>query len=148
MECLDRNLLGLVFEHLHQSDMIECTTVAKRWTLTAQHSIIQHFYSRVLVLELDNNELTHLPESFGKLVALECLHLTYNELTHLPDSFGGLVTLTRLELHTNQLTHLPDSFGGLVALTRLDLAHNQLTHLPDSFLDLWLLHSWICATTS
>ena len=45
--------------------------------------------------------------------ALTELYLDNNQLTSLPDSFGRLTALTELYLYNNQLTSLPDSFGSL-----------------------------------
>ena len=83
-------------------------------------------------LYLYNNQLTSLPNSFGRLTTLTGLSLGNNQLTSLPDSFGSLSSLTNLYLHNNQLTALPDSFGRLTALTELSLSENQLASLPDS----------------
>ena len=84
-------------------------------------------------LDLDSNQLTYLPHSFGNLSALSQLWLQRNQLTSLPDSFGDLSALTKLGLAQNQLTSLAHSFGNLSALSGLALNYNQLTSLPDSF---------------
>ena len=87
-------------------------------------------------LDLDDNQLTSLPDSFGNLSALIELGLHNNQLTSLPDSFGDLTALTELRLDQNKLPFLSDSFGNLRALIELGLHNNQLTSLPDSFGDL------------
>jgi Leucine-rich repeat (LRR) protein len=84
-------------------------------------------------LILDNNQLTTLPNSIGNLTNLETLFLDNNQLTTtLPDSIENLTNLEDLYLDNNQLTILPDSIGNLTNLETLDLKHNQLTILPDS----------------
>ena len=85
------------------------------------------------VLNLNSNQLTSLPESFGNLSALTELYLYNNQLISLPDSFVNLIALTELYLNNNQLTSLPDSFENLSALAVLYLRYNQLNTLPDSF---------------
>ena len=87
-------------------------------------------------LNLRNNQLTALPNSFGRLTALTFLSLSENQLTYLPDSFGSLSSLKLLYLKNNQLTSLPDSFRDLSDLRLLDLYNNQLTSLPNSFVHL------------
>jgi Leucine-rich repeat (LRR) protein len=85
-------------------------------------------------LELQGNQLTSLPESFGQLAGLTSLILWGNQLTTLPESFGQLTGLTYLDLGGNQLTTLPESFGQLTSLTHLYLNYNKpLTTLPESF---------------
>ena len=57
--------------------------------------------------------------------ALTELYLYSNQLTSLPDSFGRLTALTVLNLFNNQLTSLPHSFRCLTALTNLFLIDNN-----------------------
>jgi len=83
-----------------------------------------------LHLFLQDQNLTSLPDSIGKLANLDILDLSYNQLTILPDSIGKLTNLTELYLWRNQLTTLPDSIGKLTNLSNLDLSDNQLTTLP------------------
>ena len=73
-------------------------------------------------LDLDNNQLTSLPEL--NLPNLQSLSLSNNQLTNLPDL--NLPNLQRLDLDNNQLTELNLN---LYNLQRLDLDNNQLTNL-------------------
>ncbi|MDP3531817.1 MAG: leucine-rich repeat domain-containing protein [Alphaproteobacteria bacterium] len=84
-------------------------------------------------LDLHNNQLISLPESFGNLIKLKTLRLSRTELTSLPNSLGNLTQLTSLNLSNNQLQNLPDSFDNLKQLTSLNLSDNQFQNLPDSF---------------
>ena len=74
-------------------------------------------------LSIFNNQLTTLPEALGKLTALQTLDLQYNQLTTLPEALVKLTALQRLVLFNNRLTTLPESLGQLAALQWLDLAN-------------------------
>jgi hypothetical protein len=50
------------------------------------------------VLDLHNNELTHLPNEIFELKALQVLHLQNNKLKALPSSIGHLQRLQILNL--------------------------------------------------
>lgn len=88
--------------------------------------------TNVTHLDLSENELIELPDSFAKLVNLTWLNLHDNELEDLPENIGGLAKLTQLRLSHNSFTKLPMSIIHLVNLTHLDLTVNELTTLPES----------------
>ncbi|MHA1673554.1 MAG: leucine-rich repeat domain-containing protein, partial [Promethearchaeota archaeon] len=46
-----------------------------------------------ITLDLSHNQLTLLPDDFGKMKGLEELDLSHNRLTTLPDNFGDLTHL-------------------------------------------------------
>ena len=71
---------------------------------------------------------------------LTLLDLEDNNLTTLPNSIGNLTYLTLLYLWNNQLTTLPDFIGNLTNLTQLYLQFNQLTTLPNSLINLHNCH--------
>jgi hypothetical protein len=83
-------------------------------------------------LRVDSNQLTALPESIGQLAALQELYASKNQLTALPESIGQLAALQHLHVDSNQLTALPESIGQLAALKQLHVDSNQLTALPES----------------
>ena len=84
-------------------------------------------------LDLWENQLTNLPESFGQLRNLQTLSLAFNQLTNLPESFGQLQNLKFLSLRNNQLTSLSESIGQLQNLNTLYISDNKLIKLPESF---------------
>ena len=90
--------------------------------------------TNVSYLALNNNKLTTLPKDFGNSEIKKGLSLEYNQLISLPENFGNLV-IEELYLAFNQLKSLPDSFSNLNFLTDFDLnlEHNQLTVLPENF---------------
>ncbi|KAH9492638.1 hypothetical protein Btru_024129 [Bulinus truncatus] len=77
-------------------------------------------------LDLSNNLLTVLPDSFCTLTHLVKLDLSQNSLTELPKLFGQLDNLQHLDLLGNQLRTLPRSFCQLKKLKWLDLKDNPL----------------------
>jgi Leucine-rich repeat (LRR) protein len=83
------------------------------------------------ILNLKENNLTHLPYSIRNLSKLKNLDLASNQLTKLPYSFYNLIDLTYVDLSNNQLTAL-HSIGRLINLEYLILSNNQLTRLPYS----------------
>ncbi|QZA59211.1 NEL-type E3 ubiquitin ligase domain-containing protein [Candidatus Rhabdochlamydia porcellionis] len=93
---------------------------------------ISCFCHRLKELDLSENQLTTLPDTFRNLSRLTRLSLSTNQLTTLPKTLGNLSQLTMLDLGTNQLTTLPNTLGNLSRLTWLDLTANQLITLPDT----------------
>jgi Leucine-rich repeat (LRR) protein len=59
------------------------------------------------VLDLSGLGLTTLPETLGKLTALQRLYLSKNQLTSVPEVLGKLTKLRVLDLVNNHLTNLP-----------------------------------------
>ena len=58
------------------------------------------------------------------------LDLSNNKVFELPDSFGDLVDLKKLNLYQNGLTKLPHTFAQLTQLRWLNLAGNSLKVPP------------------
>ncbi|KAG0209632.1 Ras suppressor protein 1 [Mortierella sp. GBA30] len=91
---------------------------------------IQEFGALVAV-DLRSNELTSLPEEFGKLERLVNLNLSSNKFTELPPVLFTLTTLLDLQLGNNQLSgSLDPAIGNLCKLESLDVSGNKLTDLP------------------
>jgi hypothetical protein len=106
------------------------------------------------ILDLTGNNLSELPQSFGRLKKLKIAFFSNNRFTHLPEvlsecsnldiigfkankisglSEGSLPDKIRwLILTDNVLTSLPDSIGRCVTLQKVMLAGNRLKTLPDS----------------
>jgi len=84
-------------------------------------------------LDLSDNEITALPESWEAAASLRELVLAGNQLTSLPRGLctGRLAANLRLlNLARNQLVLLPNYACSLTALVTLNLASNQLKALP------------------
>ena len=88
---------------------------------------------QLLLLDLSNNELTHIPHELFKVVSnLKTLDLRQNRLIHLfNDSFNTLTKLNFLHLNDNSLSTLPQGvFATLGRLRTLDLSGNSISTLP------------------
>ena len=55
------------------------------------------------MLNLNNNQLTQLPEGIAVLTQLTYLNLDFNQLTELPEGIANLTQLTALGLFSNPL---------------------------------------------
>ncbi|XP_005099902.1 leucine-rich repeat protein soc-2 homolog [Aplysia californica] len=97
-------------------------------------SLPEHFadLESLTTLRLEENQLSFLPEDFGRLSHLEELLLGNNFLYELPASFPQLESLTKCQLTKNRLEKLPSDFGALTTLQELHLDSNRLRDLPES----------------
>lgn len=94
--------------------------------------------SQFKFINLEDNRLILLPDSFSNFSSVERLHVQRNYLQKLPDSFSKLEFLKELNLEHNMIRLLPDTFGNLKSLSNLNLSHNYLVTLPATF---YKLHS-------
>lgn len=92
-------------------------------------------------LSLENNHLTHLPESITTLSNLKELLLAYNKLEYLPERFGFLYSLEKFQINNNCLQRLPITFAALNKIKRLDFECNQLVVLPENLDQLLSCHT-------
>jgi len=81
-----------------------------------------------------------LPDSLGRLGALEALHISDLHFicpeAEIPESIGNLSRLKVLEISSRRLTRLPDSIGRLSALCVLNLKCDRVEVLPDTLCQL------------
>ena len=88
------------------------------------------------MLVLENNRLTRLPETIGRLQSLHGLGLTNNQLTELPSQIGALTNLMVLQVNKNRLTELPKEIGELANLLLLEAGNNKISRLPEEIVRL------------
>eukprot|EP00438_Fugacium_kawagutii_P008200 Skav229043 [mRNA] locus=scaffold2828:38139:43017:+ [translate_table: standard] len=100
-----------------------------RWVIPAPKRRAFSGARRVTELWLFSLNLTWLPESVGRLRALQSLRLSHNRLKALPESLKQ-TDLRDLYVNNNQLTQVPSAISSLQNLVRLDLSYNQLAALP------------------
>jgi Leucine-rich repeat (LRR) protein len=96
----------------------------------AEQKIEQARRTGATELDLNEMDLTELPESLGNLTQLQSLNLSSNQLTALPETLGNLTLLQTLDLSDNHLTTLPEAIGQLTQLQWLNLSSNHLTVSP------------------
>lgn len=86
--------------------------------------------TRLSLVELNANKLTHFPDSIG-LLRCHTFAANGNALLAVAPSFGGMgATLRRLSLCDNRLEALPTEVGDLTRLERLRVMGNRLHSLP------------------
>lgn len=92
--------------------------------------------SQLKVLYLNYNELTEIPKAITALSQLKQLNLNRNQLTKIPEAIASLSRLQQLKLSSNQLTKIPEAIASLSQLKKLDLSGNQLTEIPEAIASL------------
>ena len=85
-------------------------------------------------LKLSGNEFTSIPESIFEIDSLLTLNLNENNISSIPDDITALNNLKKLELSGNQFTLFPDNLGELENLMKLDLGYNNIESLPSDIL--------------
>jgi len=81
-------------------------------------------------MNLDRNQLRHLPRKMGHLVRLSLVSMRDNLLVDLPETLSALTRLEELYLDNNALEALPTCVPALGTLRVLSLSHNRLRTLP------------------
>ncbi|KAI0090951.1 hypothetical protein BDY19DRAFT_991554 [Irpex rosettiformis] len=97
----------------------------------ANHSAPSWFEAQDLaVLKAWSNDILEIQPEISMFGSLKAIDLHNNKLTSLPDSFADLTVLTSLDLSHNELNNLPTNFWALPSLATLNLSHNHLESLP------------------
>ncbi|KAI5998858.1 hypothetical protein EDD15DRAFT_2242286 [Pisolithus albus] len=82
------------------------------------------------VLKAWCNEIIEIQHEISLFGSLKVVDLHQNKISALPDTFADLTALTTLDLSHNSLASLPRNIWTLPALSHLNLSHNALTSLP------------------
>jgi len=91
---------------------------------------------RVIDIDLSKRGLItlSLPDNFGSLVSLSSLQLQENQLTALPEQITNSHNISILNVSGNQLSDIPVGIENLQRLNRLDISNNHFTNIPESIL--------------
>ena len=74
------------------------------------------FSTRLLHLDMKNNQLSCIPESIGNLILLRTLDLSYNKIESIDGAIGNCIRLRKLDVSKNRLEYLPGELGNCVLL--------------------------------
>ncbi|KAG2118497.1 hypothetical protein BD769DRAFT_1482081 [Suillus cothurnatus] len=81
------------------------------------------------VLKAWNNDIVEIQHEISLFGSLKTIDLHQNRIVLLPDTFADLTALTILDLSHNSLTALPSNIFALPNLTVMNLSHNALNEL-------------------
>ncbi|KAG1814486.1 hypothetical protein EV424DRAFT_1630380 [Suillus variegatus] len=81
------------------------------------------------VLKAWNNDIVEIQHEISLFGSLKTVDLHQNRIVLLPDTFADLTALTTLDLSHNCLTALPSNIFALPNLTVMKLSHNALREL-------------------
>ncbi|XP_053414821.1 leucine-rich repeat-containing protein 69 isoform X1 [Nycticebus coucang] len=90
----------------------------------------------LILLNLNNNQLTCLPQEVSRLKSLTCLSINHNQLSSIPQELCFLKNLYELQLNYNKLICIPEDIGSLENLQKLFLVRNKIESLPEGFCEL------------
>ena len=99
--------------------------------MSIEELVIIHHHGTVL--NWSGRGLKHLSEDIEHEVEVESLYLDNNELTRLPDSIGRMKKLKHLSVRYNRIERLPESFRQLDELEVLAVDNNPLQHYPSEY---------------
>ncbi|OQR84141.1 hypothetical protein ACHHYP_13848 [Achlya hypogyna] len=85
---------------------------------------------RLLVLNVEGNQIVELSPLLGNLVLLRELNVAANRLTALPEEIGYCAQLLHLYAQHNFLKAIPKGIQGCLRLETMDLSDNNLKTLP------------------
>ena len=91
-------------------------------------------------LDIQHNDLRHIPRCLLELPSLGELNLAHNSLEEIPDVVEWSPCLTVLDLSHNQLSSLPINVIA-PAIRALNLSHNQFQQVPLCICSFTTLHS-------
>ncbi|XP_020144501.1 leucine-rich repeat-containing protein 69 isoform X1 [Microcebus murinus] len=90
----------------------------------------------LILLNLNKNQLTWLPQEVSRLKRLKYLSINHNRLACLPRELCFLRNLSELQLNHNKLICIPGEIGSLKKLQKLCLACNDIETLPEEICEL------------
>ncbi len=144
---ISNNKITSIPENIGQLTKLREITAANN-LITSLPGTIRNL-SELFRLDLTKNLLTTLPD-LGAMPALWDLQLSDNRIEALPESFGDFTRLSDLYLGKNLISEIPGSFEKLSRLKVLSLNGNRLRSIPVSFCflgslkELYLSENEIC----
>jgi len=105
-------------------------------------SVFKHLESFYCNGGMTRNKISSIPEEIRDLKCLKTLEMNDNNITTLPDWLGELTEVERLDFQSNKLNRIPDSITNLTKLRTLDVRYNEIISLPEDLgncSELWWL---------
>lgn len=140
-------------EQLHSGELKGAKTIRLSCHLKSFPTELFELADTLEILDLSNNQLSHLPNNFGDFKKLKIAFFSENNFTEFPEVLSQCPNLTMigfksnqintiserafpehlqwLILTNNQINHLPKSIGKYSRLQKVALAGNQLKELPN-----------------
>ncbi|XP_004614574.2 leucine-rich repeat-containing protein 2 [Sorex araneus] len=88
-------------------------------------------FEAMRILDLPQNQLSHLPAEIGCLKNLRELNVSFNHLKNIPPELGDCENLEKLDCSGNlELTELPFELSNLKQVTFIDISANKFPSVP------------------
>lgn len=86
---------------------------------------------QIKIIDLSNNSLDVLPDTFFLLKNIELLNLSYNNFSEIPKKISKLKNLKRFFMSANRLKSFPDEFFKLENIESFHVRRNMIEEIPD-----------------
>lgn len=88
-------------------------------------------FEAMRILDLQKNQISHLPAEIGCLKKLRELNVSFNHLRSIPPELGDCENLEKLDCSGNlELTELPFELSNLKQVTFIDISANKFSSVP------------------
>ena len=124
-------MLHATLDPLQSGQLLGATHLKLACGLTELPPAVFTLADTLEVLDVSNNQLTHLPADLPRLHKLRVMFASNNLFTTLPAVLGRCLQLTMIGFKANQIRHVPDD-ALPPGLRWLILTDNQIKQLPDS----------------
>jgi Leucine-rich repeat (LRR) protein len=90
-----------------------------------------HIFHELKVIEIEDSEISSLPEEFSFLTNLKSLKINDCKFIEIPNQICEIIGLKRLEMTYNDILYINPNIEKLQNLNSLLLSGNNISHLPD-----------------
>jgi len=98
-----------------------------------------NFSTKLIHLQMSNNQLTSVPESIGALTLLRTLDVSLNRIETIDAAIGKCIRLRRFDFSKNQVEYLPAEIGSCVLMEEFIACDNQLINFPKEMLQMFVI---------
>lgn len=113
----------------HMGKLQEVSFLRNRITLLTESALLGQM-TMLKILNVNVNQIEHVPAAIGNLTRLRCLHMNYNKIAVIPSELARCTQMRVLEVACNKLRDRAMDLTALTDLRELNFVENYLGALP------------------